>query len=121
LCIIFKNNKKSGNYFLVEQITVSEKRNLSFTDFQIKKKEKQIMFGLIGGVVSGLLGGGGGGGLLGGILGGLTKAGGLGSLLEGVLGKDSPFSKLFSALNPSKDVLSNVTNMLSSIIGGGEK
>jgi hypothetical protein len=83
------------------------------------------MFGLIGGLLGGaggggllggLLGGAGGGGLLGGIL-----KGGLGSLVEGVLGKDNPFSKLFGALNPSKDVLSNVASMLSNIIGGGEK
>jgi hypothetical protein len=76
------------------------------------------MFGLIGGAISGLLGGGGGG-ILGGILGGAAK-GGLGSLLEGVFGKDNPFSKLFSAQKPTDDVLSNVTNMLSSIIGGGK-
>jgi hypothetical protein len=73
------------------------------------------MLGLLGG----LLGGGGGGGLLGGLLGGVMK-GGLGSIFEGILGKDNPFSKLFSALNPSEDVLKNVTSMLSNIIGGGE-
>jgi hypothetical protein len=79
------------------------------------------MFGLIGGAISGLLGGGGGG-IIGGLLGGLTKGGGIGGLLEGILGKDNPFSKLFSAMNPSEDVLKNVTGMLSNILnGGGEK
>jgi hypothetical protein len=80
------------------------------------------MFGLIGGAISGLLGGGGGG-IIGGLLGGLTKgSGGIGGLLEGILGKDNPFSKLFSAMNPSEDVLKNVTGMLSNILnGGGEK
>ncbi len=77
------------------------------------------MFGLIGGAISGLLGGGGGGGIIGGLLGGLTKGGGIGGLLEGILGKDNPFSKLFGAMNPSEDVLKNVTSMLSNIIGGG--
>ncbi len=77
------------------------------------------MFGLIGGAISGLLGGGGGGGIIGGLLGGLTKGGGIGGMLEGILGKDNPFSKLFGAMNPSEDVLKNVTSMLSNIIGGG--
>jgi hypothetical protein len=58
-------------------------------------------------------------GFLGGLLDGILK-GGLGSLVEGVFGKDNPFSQFLMLKKPTDDVLSNVTNLLSSIIGGGK-